>query len=32
MTRLGFEPATSCGAIGYSKYLAIDKKEKLIKY
>ena len=32
MTRLGFEPATSCVAIGYSKYLAIDQNEKLIKY
>ena len=31
MTRLGFEPATSCVAIGYSNYLAIDQKEKLIK-
>ena len=32
VTRLGLEPATSCVAIGYSKYLAIDQKEKLIKY
>ena len=32
MTRLGFKPATSCVAIGYSKYLAIDQKEKLIKH
>ena len=31
VTRLGFESATSCVAIGYSKYLAIDQKEKLIK-
>ena len=31
VTRLGFEPATSCVAIGYSKYLTIDQKEKLIK-
>ena len=33
MTRLdlGLEPATSCVAIGYSNYLAIDQKEKLIK-
>ena len=31
VTRLGFEHATSCVAIGYSKYLAIDQKEKLIK-
>ena len=28
VTRLGFEPATSCVAIGYSNYLAIDQKEK----
>ena len=32
MTRLRFEPGTSYVAIGYSKYLAIDQKEKLIKY
>ena len=31
VTRLGSEHATSCVAIGYSKYLAIDQKEKLIK-
>ena len=31
MTHLGFEPATSCVTIGYSKYLAIDQKEKLPK-
>ena len=31
VTCLGFEPATSCVAIRYSKYLAIDQKEKLIK-
>ena len=31
VTRLGFEPATSCIAIGYFNYLAIDQKEKLIK-
>ena len=30
VTRLGFEPATSCVAIGYYSYLAIDQKEKLI--
>ena len=28
VTRLGFEPAISCVAIGYSNYLAIDKKEE----
>ena len=31
VTSLGFEPATSCVAIGYSSYLAINQKEKLIK-
>ena len=31
VTGLGFESATSCVAIGYSNYLAIDQKEKLIK-
>ena len=31
VTRLGFEPATSCVAFGYSNHLAIDQKEKLIK-
>ena len=31
VTRLGVEPATSCVAIGYSKNLAIDQIEKLIK-
>ena len=32
MTRLEFGRATSCVAIGYSNYLAIDqKKKKLIK-
>ena len=31
VTRQGFEPATSCVAFGYSNYLAIDQKEKLIK-
>ena len=31
MTRLGFKPATSCVAIEYSKYLAIDQKVKPIK-
>ena len=31
VTRPGFEPATSCAAFGYSDYLAIDQKEKLIK-
>ena len=31
VTLLGFEPATSCVASGYSNYLAIDQKEKLIK-
>ena len=31
VTGLGFEPATSCIAIGYSNYLAIDQKEKLMK-
>ena len=28
VTRLGFKRATTCVAIGYSKYLAIDQKEK----
>ena len=32
MSRIRFEPATFYVAIGYSKYLAIDQKEKLIKY
>ena len=27
VTRLGFEPATSCVAFGYSNYLAIDQKK-----
>ena len=31
VTHLGLEPATSFIAIGYSNYLAIDQKEKLIK-
>ena len=31
MTRLRLERPTSCVAIGYSNYLAIDQKEKLIK-
>ena len=31
VTRLGLEPATSCASIGYSNYLAIDQKDKLIK-
>ena len=31
VTRLGFEPLISFFTIGYSNYLAIDQKEKLIK-
>ena len=27
VTRLGFEPATSCVAFGYSNYLVIDPKK-----
>ena len=32
MTRLRFEPATTYIAIGFSKYLVIDQKEKLINF
>ena len=31
VTRLRFEPATSCVTIGYSKYLAIDQTNQKLK-